>query len=123
MKLPNQKTDGNNQHAAFISTDLPEENWPWPTSSWEWRDKFAKRLKDYTLGLFWFAQNDPELPEHFRKAMLEWGLAKDEYQDNEYFPRQVYVREGRRFEEFTSLLLRMLYPLHRANARLCMAVA
>ena len=98
MKLPNQKTDGNNQHAAFISTDLPEENWPWPTSSWEWRDKFAKRLKDYTLGLFWFAQNDPELPEHFRKAMLEWGLAKDEYQDNEYFPRQVYVREGRRFD-------------------------
>lgn len=98
VKLPNQKTDGNNQHAAFISTDLPEENWPWPTSSWEWRDKFAKRLKDYTLGLFWFAQNDPELPEHFRKTMLEWGLAKDEYQDNEYFPRQVYVREGRRFE-------------------------
>lgn len=98
VKLPNQRTDGNNQHAAFISTDLPEENWPWPTSSWEWRDRFAKRLKDYTLGLFWFAQNDSELPEHFRKAMLEWGLAKDEYQDNECFPRQVYVREGRRFE-------------------------
>ena len=94
VKLPNQKTDGNNQHAAFISTDLPEENWPWPTSSWEWRDKFAKRLKDYTLGLFWFAQNDPELPEHFRKAMLEWGLAKDEYQDNEYFPRQIFYISG-----------------------------
>lgn len=98
VTLPNRKTDGNNQHAAFISTDLPEENWPWPTSSWEWRDRFAQRLKDYTLGLFWFAQNDPELPAHFRKAMQEWGLAKDEYQDNAYFPRQVYVREGRRFE-------------------------
>ena len=32
-------------HLAFISTDLPEENWPWPTSSWEWRDTFALRLK------------------------------------------------------------------------------
>lgn len=96
--LPNAKTDANNQHGALISTDLPEENWPWPTSSWEWRDTYAQRLKDYTLGLFWFAQNDKALPENFRKAAREWGFAKDEYTDNDNFPRQVYVREGRRFE-------------------------
>jgi hypothetical protein len=96
--LPNGKTDANNQHLAFLSTDLPEENWPWPTSGWEWRDRFAERLKNYTLGLLWFAQNDRALPEHFRKACLEWGPAKDEYADNGNFPRQVYVREGRRFE-------------------------
>jgi len=98
VHLPNSKTDANNQHDAFISTDLPEENWPWPTSSWEWRDKYAKRLREYIEGLFWFAQNDTELPVHFRKAAKEWGLAKDEYADNGHFPRQVYVREGRRFE-------------------------
>lgn len=98
VNLPNMKTDANNQHDAFISTDLPEENWPWPTSSWEWRDRYATRLREYIEGLFWFAQNDPELPAHFRKAAKEWGFAKDEYEDNGYFPRQVYVREGRRFE-------------------------
>lgn len=96
VKLPNGKTDANNQHAAFLSTDLPEENWPWPTSSWAWRDRFAERLKNYTLGLLWFVQNDSELPEEFRRRCVEWGLSRDEYPDNGHFPRQVYVREGRR---------------------------
>jgi hypothetical protein len=98
VPLPNAKTDANNQHMAFISTDLPEENWPWPTSSWAWRDQYALRLRSYIQGLIWFAQNDKALPEHFRKAAKEWGFAKDEYTDNENFPRQVYVREGRRFD-------------------------
>ncbi len=96
--LPNAKTDANNQHMAFLSTDLPEENWPWPTSSWDWRDQFAQRLRDYIVGLLYFAQNDAELPEKFKEECREWGFAKDEYTDNGYFPRQVYVREGRRFK-------------------------
>jgi hypothetical protein len=98
VHLPNRKTDANNQHDAFLSTDLPEENWPWPTSSWDWRDNYAKRLREYTEGLLWFAQNDPALPDNFRRDAREWGLAKDEYADNGHFPRQVYVREGRRLE-------------------------
>jgi hypothetical protein len=98
VTLPNGKTDANNQHLAFLSTDLPEENWPWPNASWEWRDQFAQRQRDYTLGLIWFAQNDSELPEAFRNGCRKWGFAKDEYTDNGNFPRQVYVREGRRIE-------------------------
>lgn len=98
VDLPNHKTDANNQHMAFISTDLPEENWQWPTASWEWRDSFAKRLRDYDQGLLWFAASDEAVPESFRKAVNEWGYAADEYKDNGNFPRQVYVREGRRME-------------------------
>lgn len=121
--LPNNKTDANNHHGAFISTDLPEENWPWPTASWEWRDKNAQRLKEYTLGLIWFAQNDDELPAHFRESCREWGLSTTEYVDNDNFPRQVYVREGRRFEGcyfFTTkdalpIAIGQRPPLHRAS--------
>lgn len=94
--LPNGKTDANNQHLAFISTDLPEENYAWPEADWAWRDKFQERLRNYTLGLFWFLQNDPEVPESFRTNAQRFGLAADEYTDNGNFPRQVYVREGRR---------------------------
>src|SRR5262249_37930473 len=59
-------------------------------------DKFAERLRDYTLGLLWFAQNDAEVPKGLRERLQEWGLANDEYTDNHHFPRQIYVREGRR---------------------------
>jgi len=97
-RLPNAKTDANNQHLALLSTDLPEENWQWPTADWTWRDRFAERLREYTLGLLWFVQHDEALPPHFREACLKWGLAADEYRDNGGFPRQVYVREGRRLE-------------------------
>ena len=96
VRIPNGKSDTNNHHNSLVSTDLPEENQPWPEAKWEWRDQFEKRLTDYTLGLLWFAQNDDSLPQWFREQSRQWGLARDEYQDNGHFPRQVYVREGRR---------------------------
>lgn len=96
VKIPNGKSDTNNHHNSLVSTDLPEENQPWPEADWEWREKYGERLRDYTIGLLWFAQNDPELPEWFRSQARRWGFARDEYQDNGHFPRQIYVREGRR---------------------------
>lgn len=110
VRIPNDKFDANNQHLAFISTDLPEENWPYPTSSWAWRDNFANRLRSYTLGLFYFAQNDAAVPQWYRDSVRSWGLATDEYEDNMYFPRQIYVREGRRLQSIYTFTSRDALP-------------
>ncbi|HEY3297257.1 MAG TPA: FAD-dependent oxidoreductase, partial [Armatimonadota bacterium] len=96
--LPNEKFDANNMPKSLQSTDLPVENYDYAENSLEDRAKFYDRLRDYTLGLIYFLQNDPEIPEKLRADASQWGLAKDEYPKNNHFPRQVYVREGRRIQ-------------------------
>ena len=73
-------------------------NWEYPEASYERRAEIWKAHEDYTKGMFYFLGHDERVPEHFRREMLKWGYPKDEYTDNGNFPRQVYVREGRRFE-------------------------
>ena len=94
VPMPNRKSDANNHHYCFTSSDWAEANFDYPEAGPERRLEIARAHRAYTEGLVWFCQNDEELPADFREAAQEWGLAADEFQDNGGFPRQMYVREG-----------------------------
>ena len=88
------KTDNNNNGA--FSTDMIGYSWDYPEATYEQRDSIAKLHEDYTKGLLYILWTDPRVPKNIHDEYNQWGYPLDEYEDNENFTPQLYIREARR---------------------------
>lgn len=92
--MPNRKTDTNNQKG--FSTDFIGQNFDYPEASYEEREKIVERHRKYQKGLMWTLAYHPRIPQKVRDVVSQWGTCKDEYEREDGWQQQLYIREARR---------------------------
>ncbi len=92
--MPNRKTDTNNRKG--FSTDFIGQNWNYPEASYDEREKIIERHRNYQQGLMWTLANHPRIPQKIRNEVSKWGTCKDEYEREDGWQHQLYIREARR---------------------------
>ena len=93
-KMPNRKTDTNNR--TGFSTDFIGQNYNYPEASYDEREKIIVSHRQYQKGLMWTLAYHPRMPQHIREEVSRWGTCKDEFERQDGWQQQLYIREARR---------------------------
>jgi hypothetical protein len=72
------------------------QNWDYPEASYEEREKIVERHRQYQQGLMWTLAYHPRIPKEVRDRLSQWGTCKDEYEREDGWQQQLYIREARR---------------------------
>lgn len=117
-ELPNRKLDVN-MNPRPLGFPFAGLNYRYPEAEWEERQAITARIRNVTLGLLYFLQNDDAIPVEHRKLARQFHLARDEFVDNDNFPWQLYVREARRIVgEYTMSEQDLVLPPEGGRARI-----
>ncbi len=93
-QMPNRKTDTNNRDG--FSTDFIGQNYNYAEASYEERADIVERHRNYQQGLMWSLANHPRIPEDIRDEVSRWGTCRDEFEREDGWQQQLYIREARR---------------------------
>jgi hypothetical protein len=93
-KMPNRKTDTNNR--TGFSTDFIGQNYNYPEASYQEREEIKARHREYQKGLMWTLAYHPRMSKHIRDEVSRWGTSKDEFEREDGWQQQLYIREARR---------------------------
>jgi hypothetical protein len=87
---------GDCNNAGPVSIDYIGGSNEWPEADYATREKIFQAHVTYQQGMMWFLAHDEAVAPEIREKVSSFGLPKDQFEETDGWPHDLYVREGRR---------------------------